>query len=193
MRKERNLKRRDEPKETDEPAEKRRKTGEEEWKRVRKQIDPGEKRKGEEGCSEIEKENEPANKKRRIDDIRTHFYREKRAESEPSKDGNLEAQLPGEQEKKRENNPKPKPRYNAQEGATYGSWQNGEFMDEDFWDKYLEERRKRIEKEEKNRNDRIDRARRGAQSWELARNCRDIIEEIKTNSWQGDEKGKRKA
>ena len=57
-------------------------------------------------------------------------------------------------------------------------------MDEDFWDKYLEERRKRIEKEEKDRNDRIDRARRGAQSWELARNCRDIIEEIKTNSWQ---------
>ena len=37
----------------------------------------------------------------------------------------------------------------------------------------------RIETEEKERNERIERAKRGEQSWELARTCTDIIEEIK--------------
>ena len=41
-----------------------------------------------------------------------------------------------------------------QEGATYGAWQEGTFMEEDFWDMYIKERRLKIEAEEKEREKR---------------------------------------
>ena len=33
----------------------------------------------------------------------------------------------------------------------YGEWETGEWMEAGFWDKYLAERQKRIEEEEKER------------------------------------------
>ena len=62
------------------------------------------------------------------------------------------------------------------EGATYGNWK-------DFWEKFLEEKRKKIEKDEEERKDRIERTKRGEKSWELVSTCRDIIEELKSTSW----------
>ena len=49
----------------------------------------------------------------------------------------------------------------------YGEWQEGKFMEEDFWEKYLEKRRQEIEEEEENRRNRIEKANREEKSWEL--------------------------
>ena len=56
-------------------------------------------------------------------------------------------------------------------------------MPEDFWDKFIEEKRQRMEKEEKEKNERLERARREEKSWELARICKSEIEEMKKDSW----------
>ena len=56
-------------------------------------------------------------------------------------------------------------------------------MEENFWDKYLQEKRKKIEEEEKTRSERIERAKKEEESWKLARICKVFIEEVKTNSW----------
>ena len=71
----------------------------------------------------------------------------------------------------------------GQEGATYGSWEEGSFMEDDFWDKHIEKRRIRIEAEEKERKARQEKARRQEQSWELARVCKELIAETSTGSW----------
>ena len=48
-------------------------------------------------------------------------------------------------------------------------------MEENFWEKYLEEKRNRIEEEEKTRMERIERAKKEEESWKLARMCRVFI------------------
>ena len=147
MRKNRNVKRRDDPKESEEPAEKRRRTGEAEWKRVRQKMECGEKRKDEE--TGAEEKGEPANKRRKGNDIRNHFAHEERSEEENQEEKeDLKAQMPtGEEKERREDETMPE--QEELEGATYGNWQDGEFMEKDFWEKFLEEKRKRIEKDEK--------------------------------------------
>ena len=56
-------------------------------------------------------------------------------------------------------------------------------MEEDFWEKHLEKRRKEIEEEERIRKERLERAKREEKSWELAREIRKLIEETNGNSW----------
>ena len=68
----------------------------------------------------------------------------------------------------------------------YGEWEEGSFMEEDFWDKYLEKRRKESEEEEKERKERIEKARKEEKSWELARVLKQMTEESKSNSWYKD-------
>ena len=68
MRKERNNRRKDNAKRQDEPAEKRRKIGEEEWKRVKQTREIGEKRRERE-----EKEEENPSKRRKTNDIRNYI------------------------------------------------------------------------------------------------------------------------
>ena len=79
--------------------------------------------------------------------------------------------------------PKEERREREQEGATYGEWQEGEFMEKDFWDTYLEERKSKLEKEEREREERVEEAGRQEQSWELARMCKGIIEETNSENW----------
>ena len=56
-------------------------------------------------------------------------------------------------------------------------------MEEDFWEKHLEKRRKEIEEEDRIRKERIERANREEKSWELAREIRKLIEETNGSSW----------
>ena len=172
MRKERNNRRKDNAKRQDEPAEKRRKIGEEEWKRVKQTREIGEKRRERE-----EKEEENPSKRRKTNDIRNYMGDKIGGEEKTREEA--EEQVAGE----KENEEKIPTANSEQEGATYGSWQTGEFMEKDFWDKFLEERKERLEKEEKERKERQERAKREEKSWELARWCKKTIEETKSESW----------
>ena len=69
------------------------------------------------------------------------------------------------------------------EEVRLGNWEEGSFMEEDFWEKHLEKRRKEIEEEDKTRKERIERANREEKSWELSREIRKLIEETNGNSW----------
>ena len=155
MRKKRNNPRRDDPSQKDQPSQKRRKLGENEWKSVMQEKEPAEKRKQEE--KENKENNEkPKAKKRKVtilDYIRES--EEKEEEAKEDQDSNIR----------------------------YGSYETGEMMEEDFWDKYLAKRSSEMEAAEEERRKRLEKAKRQERSWELMRVIRDYIEEVKANSW----------
>ena len=97
-------------------------------------------------------------KRRRKDDIRNYMgekAREKDAEEESEENKANENVIEDEEdigEEEREQQEENEMRNEEgeseqnmeQEGATYGAWEEGTFMEEDFWDKYIEKRRLRI-------------------------------------------------
>ena len=155
MRKNRNKWRRGKTTLRDEPAEKRIKIGDAEWKRVLQIKDGGDKRK-EDGNKENNEETQPT-KRRRKKDIRNCLGETKAEEGAGENKANENEEDRG--EKGREQQQENEKRTNEgdselnmeQEGATYGAWEEGTFMEEDFWDKYIEKRRLRIEAEEEER------------------------------------------
>ena len=183
MRKERNNPRRGTPRESEQPPTKKRKTGAEEWKGVRQQGEDAKKRK--EGGEEQSRQPE----KRRKIDIREYMMKkgeEKRVGGEDdtieSPEEREEVHKEGEDaEEEREENSQDQ--NGTQDGVRWGEWEKGEWMEEDFWDKYIAERTKKLEEEERKRQERIEKAKREEKCWELARVTRDFIEECKTNSW----------
>ena len=184
MRKERNSNRKGEPTEVEQPPTKKRKTGEKEWKVVRQMGNEATKRK-EEG--ENEESEHPS--KRRKKDIR--YYMKKDNEGVGEDNNTTEEESSGEsrgEDKEEEENSNdhdhdPEQETVATEGVSWGSWENREWMDADFWDEYIEERTKRLQVEEKERRERKEKAEREEKSWELARVTRSLIEECKTNNW----------
>ena len=166
MRKERNSNRKGEPTEVEQPPAKKRKTGEQEWKVVRQMGNEATKRK-EEGEN---KESEHPSKRRKKD-IRDYMKKDNEGVGEDNntteEESSGESRGEDKEDKENSNDHDPEQETVATDGVSWGSWENREWMDADFWDRYIEERTERLQAEEKERKEkRRQREKRKAGNWQ---------------------------